>query len=306
MERFIEKLAEKFAPTYMASRKEKCYLVELEPIERPRISRAYPAWNPLVYFSAISMNPEDCTAYEINYLTIWDWDQGIDGHQWDTERTALLVSGPKEGSTDTDEYDAREAYYAAHEGAITDRSQFCTCPSGDCGVTVYWSQGKHASYANLCDKWFMEKFEEPAHKSEPGDYALINVGTPEDPKYPWLTYNHKWGPQVDSIYSKLKKRIWNKKTLERIERNRQYSEENIEQFQDYEDIPATGQLDTSTIMAARKIDSYLLQHFDDRTKEDFSILKNSGIRGRELKKIMKSGIQGKELKRYVNSHISKV
>jgi hypothetical protein len=305
MERFIQELAEKFAPTYMASRKEKCYLVELESTERPRVSRAYPAWNPLVYFSAIPLDPEGYSAYEINYLTIWDWDQGIDGHRWDTERTAVLVIGPQEKSTDTDDYYAEEAYYAAHEGAITDRSQFCACPVEDCGVTVYWTQGKHASYADLHEKWWLETFVNPAYTSKPGTYTLKDVGTPENPQYPWVTYNHKWGPNVDSIYSKLKKRVWTRKNLQKIERNRHYSEEEIEQFQEYENIPPTGHLDEKTLLASKNLDSHLMKHFDDFTKEEFVSLKDADISGREIEKIAKSRVRGKELKRYVGSHIDK-
>jgi hypothetical protein len=76
-ENFAHTLALKFAPTYRASKGEKCFLVEFEHQEKPRILRAYPAWNPFVYFSALQLGPHgDLIAYEINYLTIWDRDTG--------------------------------------------------------------------------------------------------------------------------------------------------------------------------------------------------------------------------------------
>jgi hypothetical protein len=67
-EDFIYELAQKFAPTYWASEGERCYLAELEQNRVPRIHRGYPAWNPLVYFSAIRLDPRDAAvAYEIDY-----------------------------------------------------------------------------------------------------------------------------------------------------------------------------------------------------------------------------------------------
>jgi hypothetical protein len=70
MRDFIYELAQKFAPIYKASGGEECYLTELEHQEKPRILRAYPAWNPFVYFSALRLDTkEDLVAYKINYFT---------------------------------------------------------------------------------------------------------------------------------------------------------------------------------------------------------------------------------------------
>jgi hypothetical protein len=119
---FVYELAQKFAPIYWASERERCYLAELEQNEVPRVYRGYPAWDPIVYFSAIQLDPrDDAIAYEINYFTIWDHDTGgilggWNGHLWDTERTAILVTGPRD-EEDANQFSAEEAYYAAHEGA---------------------------------------------------------------------------------------------------------------------------------------------------------------------------------------------
>jgi hypothetical protein len=255
-EDFLYELAVKFAPTYTASLGEKCFLVELEPEEEPRTSKAYPAWNPFVYFSAVQLNPhEDRTAYEINYLTIWDRDTGgilgsWSAHQWDTERTAILVEGPKD-EEDAEAFSAKEAYYAAHEGMpFVDKSEFCSCPSGDCGITFCWSEGKHASYPGDPRTFFaFELFESPGYESAPDAYRLVDVGTLENPKVPWICYDHPWGPDdVGSVCKKLKSRLWDPQTWEQIERAR-YTKEQILHYQEVQDLPVTGKVDVDTIRA---------------------------------------------------------
>lgn len=95
---FIENLGLKFAPTYVSSAGEYQYLVELEPDPSPKISMCYPPWKPCIHYSIFKWpSRDDQDFYEINYLSIWDWDTGLFGHMWDTERTALLVKGPAGG-----------------------------------------------------------------------------------------------------------------------------------------------------------------------------------------------------------------
>lgn len=309
---FINDLALRFAPTYWASEKEKCYLVELEKKEVPRVYRAYPPWNPFIHFSVRPLEPkESLTAYEINYLAIWDWDRGLEGHQWDTERTAILVVGPQNG--DADDFSAREAYYAAHEGALTDSSEHCACPSKTCGVTVYWSEGKHASYINPGCCLAMEMFERPGFKSSPGEYTLFDIGTIEDPKVPWLLYRKKWDPRkkVDPIYKKLKMHPWGLKSWEKIERPR-HSEEEIERFQKYEGLEETGERDKKTVMTAQNVDNRLLANISAFTRKGYEIVRNSTLKGididfvaranlsvGELEKIVQKNLHGSELREYV-------
>ncbi|MBU7047989.1 MAG: peptidoglycan-binding protein [Theionarchaea archaeon] len=252
---FIYELAKKFAPTYWASEGERCYLAELEQNRVPRIHRGFPAWDPIVYFSAIQLNPRDAAvAYEIDYFTIWDQDTGgklgsWNGHLWDTERTAILITGT-EDKEDINLFSAKEAYYAAHEGVpFVDKSRFCQCVSTNCGVTVYWSEGKHASYPdNPCLFSIFESFESPGYECKPEDYTLINIGTIKDPKTPWVLYKEGWGPEnVGSIYKKLKTRLWMRKILQAIEKIR-YTKEQLKNFQRIENLPVTGELDRDTMI----------------------------------------------------------
>lgn len=53
-----------------------------------------------MYFSVVKLGTRDGEGTdEINYLTMWDWDGGSAGsfgaHQWDSERAAILVAGPR-------------------------------------------------------------------------------------------------------------------------------------------------------------------------------------------------------------------
>lgn len=80
MATFESELGQKFAPTYHARRNERNYLAQLEPEEEPKLARAHPPWRPYVYFSVVKLGTRDGQrAYEINYLTIWDWDSGWRG-----------------------------------------------------------------------------------------------------------------------------------------------------------------------------------------------------------------------------------
>lgn len=334
---FIYELAQKFAPTYWASDWEKCHLVELENKKKPRILRRYPPCDPIIYFSAVPLNPrEDCTAYEISYFTIWDLDTGgIFGHhashQWDTERTAVLVSGPRH-EKDLNGFSAKEAYYAAHEGApLVNRSGFYPCTSEDSGVIVYWSLGKHASYPGL-DKfpWF-DMFRSPGSKSSPEKYALVDMGTLHNPKVPWILYEKRWNPAVPSICKKLKKRLWNKKTWQKIETHDLAEEhlksersdrikEQIGWFQKITDQSPTGELDKHTIRKiwTENLDSHLVENFDKFSEEDsrrilHSCIRGSdvdfiakmGLRGNEIEEIIQKNLHGKKMRKYVKGKISK-
>jgi hypothetical protein len=209
---FEEDLARQFGPTYISSTGEHQYLVELEPDPFPKISTCFPPWKPCIYYSIFKWPKiDDHDFYEINYLSIWDWDTGLFGHMWDTERTGLLVKGPA-GGTNSSSFRAQEAYYAAHEGVvILNRSKYVELSGNEVGVTVYWSRKKHASYPSyedLKEEWF-EDFKKPGDKADPTKYSLKNAGTVDSPCFPWIKYKEPWGPdRISSIYSKLKDRIW--------------------------------------------------------------------------------------------------
>jgi hypothetical protein len=217
---FEEELAFKFAPTYIPSGGEDRYLVELEPLSQPKIGLAHPPWKPCIYYSVIKHSSKDNDdLYEITYLSIWDWDTGgrysaFKKHQWDTERTAILVKGPFDESN-VDSFKAQEAYFAAHEGEILDGSKYKDkLANRSKGVKVYWSLGKHASYSSKrIPKAYsiVDKFTDPDEIAKPGDYLLKNVGNLKKPSQstPWILHKTGWGPDnVTSVYEKLKSRVW--------------------------------------------------------------------------------------------------
>ncbi len=307
---FVRDLASKFVPTYVACENEKCYLVELEPKETPRVLRAYPAWNPFVYFSVVELEPQgDLIAYEINYLTIWDWDTGgiigaLASHRWDTERTAILVTGPR-NKGDATLFTAKEAYYAAHEGVpFVDRSKFYPCLSEGCGVTVYLSFGKHASYPHLNEFPTYDKFKSPGIESKPTEYTLVDIGTVEDPIMPWLVYGKPWGPKVGPLSAKLEKRLWNRRTWEKIERA-SYSKDQIQWFQRISNLPTTGELDTETIRAVwtDHVDPHLVQNFEKFPDKVSGSILSSSLRGRDIDLIAKARLPSRKIEGIIKKEL---
>ncbi len=195
MATFESELGQKFAPTYHASRNERNYLAQLEPEEEPKLALAHPPWRPHIYFSVVGLGTRDGEGtYEINHLTIWDWDSGSAGglgaHQWDTERAAIVVVGP-EDSHDPEAYQVRQAYYAAHEGVKLggllsfDNSRYVQYPRGkERGPDVRWSRGKHASFSDLktlrvstAGDWY----DAPGRSPSPGSIVLWMWGPWNNP-----------------------------------------------------------------------------------------------------------------------------
>lgn len=163
----------------------------------------------LAYYSVFKYLPrDDHDFYEINYLSIWDRDTGgliglFRPHQWDTERTAILVKGPA-GGDNSSLFVAEEAYYAAHEGESFNSSEYVVPLKEDRGVTVYWSLGKHSSYSSYPPLFMalVDQIKQPEARVEPPDYVLKNAGTISNPTdlAPWLNYKDNWGPdKVSSV-----------------------------------------------------------------------------------------------------------
>jgi hypothetical protein len=218
---FNDKLALKFAPTYVSSAEEDRYLAELERETIPKIALGHPPWRPCIYYSIrqyASRNNQDF--YEINYLSIWDKDTGgilgqLNDHSWDTERTAVLVRGPA-GGVNPSSFKAEEVYYAAHEGESINLSTYIQPADENRGATVYCSLGKHASYPTYPPSFLVlfDQFKQPETKTEPPNYKLANAGTIDSPtdSAPWIKYKEPWGPdRVSSVYSKLKDPLWSPK-----------------------------------------------------------------------------------------------
>lgn len=320
-EGFTLGLARKFAPTYRASEKEKCYLVELEQNEIPRIFRAYPPWNPFVCFSALQLHShDDVAAYEINYLTIWDQDTGISGgvggHEWDTERTALLVTGSRD-EDDPEAYSAKEAYYAAHEGvSFVDKSTYYPCRSEKQGVTVYWSEGKHASYPRHPREFSkFERFKSPGLESKAGEYVLLDVGTVDDPRVLWVLHKQGWGPtgEVKSVHEKLRKRLWDRETWQRTEKP-PYTEKQVRRFQEIENLPVIGEVDEVTMKAirAKRPPPSLIRNMDKFSdtdivrilqstiaENDIEVIAKKNLSSAAIEKIIRNNLRGTALKDYI-------
>lgn len=320
---FAFELARKFAPTYWVSRGEDCHLVELKPEHKPRIHKRYSPRTPFIYFSADQLKPLGTyTAYEINYLTIWDQDTGLFGHLWDTERTAILVVGPKRGNPDA--FSARESYYAAHEGwsFLRNYSGFHRCSLENCGVTVYWSKGKHASYRHPDDCiTLLEKFKRPGYEVNPEEYILSDVGTLENPKVPWILYRSDWTEnKVESIYRKLRTRLWSRKTWCKIEKDRE-TEVQMREFQRREGIPVTGKMDEDTLnrIRTKSPDPHLIRNIDKIKERDYKNMLHSRIRGSDIdfivrkklssgqiSEVVQRGLHGRTLRGYVRGKAGKI
>lgn len=210
---FEDKLALKFAPTYVSSAGEDCYLVQLEEQTVPKVALGYPPWKPCIYYSVFKHNPRgNEISYEINYLSIWDRDTGgplgITPHIWDTERSAVLVAGSS-GDKDPSKFEAIELFYARH-GFL---DEYIPAKYKEKGPIVYWSLGKHASYPTYPYQGIInyDVFKQPEERVEPNCYTLKNAGTCDKPNAhtPWVAYKDNWGPnQVSSVYWKLKDPLW--------------------------------------------------------------------------------------------------
>lgn len=265
---FETDLGRQFAPIYHSSRSEGNCLVQLEPQHEPTFARGFPPWVPQVYFSVYLLGTSAGERfYEINYLTIWEWDTGtrtpigVQGsHQWDTERCAVLVAGP-EDSQDLAAFTARQAYFAAHEDIRVgpwslDNGRYLKYRRlRHSGPDVYWSKGKHASFVSLEElrrSSAGDCYDKPGRVARPGQYRLADAGTLSNPsaESPWVTYAEGWGEQrISPVYDKLRRRLWDAsgKPLRPI---RRLTEDEVRDAQSELEAAPTGQFDEQTLQQA--------------------------------------------------------
>jgi hypothetical protein len=289
-------LGRKFAPIYHSSRGEGNCLVQLEPQPEPRFARGFPPWEPHIYFSILSLGKRnDERLYEINYLAIWEWDAGtwtpigVQGsHQWDTERCAVLVAGPKD-ARDAGEFTSRQVYFAAHEGVRVgpwslDNSRYLNYrrPRHH-GPDVYWSKGKHASFANLTElrnSSAGDSYDKPGRVARPGEYTLTDAGALEVPssECPWIAYTTGWGEQgITSVYDKLRSRLWDS-SGEPLKPIRKLTEEEVKDAQLELDAAPSGQFDEETLeQAAAKLPADQVWTVGDVTQAEAEALEKRGI-----------------------------
>jgi hypothetical protein len=265
---FESTLGHKFAPFYHSSRGEGNCLVKLAARSAPTFERGYPPWEPHIYFSTHLLGRHAAERlYEINYLALWEWDTGtrtllgVQGsHQWDTERCAVLVSGPRD-SGDLVSFTARQVYYAAHEGVrigpwSLDNSRYLKYRRWRSdGPDVYSSKGKHASFVDLGElrrSSAGDSYDKPGRVAQPGRYELVDAGTLESPSSdcPWIAYTQGWGEQgISAVYDKLKSRLWDEsgRPLRPI---RRLTEEEVKNAQMELAARPSGQFDEQTLERA--------------------------------------------------------
>jgi hypothetical protein len=278
MATFESELALKFAPTYHWSEGEGNCLVQLDPgQQKPTFVLGHPPRKPYVYFSVWYLGTGRFgDAFETNYLTIWEWDSGLQlagvnmfPHRWDIERTAVFVAGPR-GSSNPEDYLGYQAYYAAHEGVeipwpfppfktSLDGSSWVPRLLKDIGSDVslegrdvYWSKGKHASFPSV-RKLRSSKARDSYDKPTPDkgvkahDYVLVDVGTLDKPRADWITWGQNWSGKVPSVRSKLEGQLWNADGARELRIRKAPRKREIERAQLVLGVEPSGQLDVATL-----------------------------------------------------------
>jgi len=270
----LEDLAKKFAPTYIPSEGEECYLAEIRNGAKPKILRAYPPGRPCIYYHVELLRRSDKDAYVINYFSLWDRDTGgsflglIPGlfgrHKWDVERTAILATGPKE-SNNVNDFEAKRAYFAAHEGKpFSGGGYLDQLPDPHKGLHVYWSLGKHASYSEPNIPWWFsigEQFYQPDDEdiARPPNYALKNASSEE-----WFSYTGMWDG-IESVSYKLKYRevfhFDDAKGWINLQEGTA-TEENVKAFQRAIGHKETGLIDLEAYMRSKMLSPDLIRNAD--------------------------------------------
>ncbi len=295
MRTFESDLGHKFAPSYHSSKGEGNCLVKLQPRRVPMFDLGYPPWEPFVYFSSRFLGIHRSERiYEINYLTIWEWDTGVHtpvgvqgSHQWDTERSAVLVAGQ---GLDLSSYRAWQVYYAAHEDvrwmkllSFDNSEYFRFRRPRDHGPDVYWSEGKHASFRNLRmlqESTAHDTYGKPGNVARAPEYTLVDAGTVEDPSPEalWIQFRGGWGThRISPVFDKLSKRLWDPagNPLKAI---RKVTEGEIKVAQLALDVQPTGRVDEETLEAAAvRLPSDLLWSTQEATDADVKLMARRDI-----------------------------
>lgn len=167
-----EEIAFAFVPEYHISSYEQAEFVTLQPWSQQMQVQTTVDPGTHVYYRVTPYGHANGKAYlRLDYLTVWDRDDGlvIDGlclawtyglgialdglasHDWDTERSVILVAcSPVNGwySREIGDYRAYKIYTAAHEGATTsDHSMSTDLDAAPHEHVLLWlSLSKHATY----------------------------------------------------------------------------------------------------------------------------------------------------------------
>ena len=91
-------------------------------------------------------------------------------------------------------------------------------------------------------------------------------------------------------------------TWEKVERM-YCTEEDIKQFQDYEGLPVTGDGDTTTITASLEVDINLILHIKQFSKEEYFLLRQSGIKGKDIEFIARAGLSTSEIREITQKNL---
>lgn len=176
-ESFENALADAFTPIYHVSQYEPDQFATFVPNSVTQIVQNRFGQNPVSHFRVQPLGfyynyyNQRVSVLRIDYLTLWDHDsglvtggacdafpglnelEGIQSHNLDNERSAVLVAAPASGNSynlDPNAYSAYSYYTAAHEGAPNDKSRYIDFPTNPipAGLHIHLalSLSKHATY----------------------------------------------------------------------------------------------------------------------------------------------------------------
>lgn len=177
-ESFENGLADAFTPIYHVSAYEPDQFATFVPNSLQQIVQNRYGQNPVSHFRVQPLGwgynryNQLVSVIRIDYLTLWDHDSGlvtggacdafpglneldgIQSHNLDNERSAVLVAAPVSSANyynlDPNAYSAYSYYTAAHEGAPNDKSKYIDFPTNPipAGLHIHLalSLSKHATY----------------------------------------------------------------------------------------------------------------------------------------------------------------
>ncbi|HEX4960530.1 MAG TPA: hypothetical protein VF173_06805 [Thermoanaerobaculia bacterium] len=214
-DKFEKRLANAFTPFYFVSAGDPDVFATFQDQSTLAIATLAQATPPISHYRVTPLGIKNGMGYlQIDYLTVWNRDEGlsvsnlckvllpalglsIDGlgaHDFDEERSAVLVGAPVSGGTysnDAATYKAFDYYLAAHEGVlIFDHSGYISptspVPAGS-HAALALSRSKHSTYPFNPDKFPIFRQEVIAATFAAIDAAFAQ-GAIDDTTYAALLY----------------------------------------------------------------------------------------------------------------------
>lgn len=214
-DKFERRLANAFTPFYFVSAGDPDVFATFKDQTTLAIATLDQATPPVSHYRVTPLGIRNGIGYlQIDYLTVWNRDEGlsvstlctvllpalglsIDGlgsHDFDEERSAVLVGAPATGgnyATDVASYKAYDFYLAAHEGVLPfDQSAYISPTSPVAAgnhVVLGLSRTKHSTYSFNPDKFPIFRQEIIAATFAAIDAAFAQ-GAIDDTTYAALLY----------------------------------------------------------------------------------------------------------------------